>query len=379
MNTSVKIVLKLDYTKKDGTQNVRLRLTINRKVKYFPLQVYIFPKHFINGKVSLSDPGHFNKNLLLDKFLNKANKIIFDARINESSLTFDSFERNFSNNIYGSKSFYDFVDLQIEKLEGKLTPGSLKGYHDQKNKLKQFRPTLQFKDIDRSFIEQYETFLIKKRKNNSNTITKSMKFIKSILNKAKVEEIIKDNVFDNIPIGRTEGNREFLTRDELNKLEILYYNNKLKANWANVLRYFLFSCYTGLRYSDIKGLKFNDIKDDNKYISVKMIKTKKPVIIPLIDKAKLLLQQPSFKMQRAFNVLSDQPTNRYLKEIMKVAGINKSISFHCARHTFATLSKSLGMDYDVISKILGHTDIKTTKIYAKYEYDFLDKEMGKWG
>ena len=113
MNTSVKIVLKPDYTKKDGTRNVRLRLTINRKVKYFPLYVYVLPKHFAKGKVSKSDPDHFQKNMLLDNFSIKAKKIIFDARINDSSITFDSFERNFTNNIYGSKSFYDFVDLQI--------------------------------------------------------------------------------------------------------------------------------------------------------------------------------------------------------------------------------------------------------------------------
>ncbi len=79
-----------------------------------------------------------------------------------------------------------------------------------------------------------------------------------------------------------------------------------------------------------------------------------------------------------FNVLTDQPTNRYLKDIVKEVKIKKKISFHCARHTFATLSNSLGIDYDVISKILGHTDIKTTKIYTKYEREYLSKEMEKW-
>ncbi len=83
-------------------------------------------------------------------------------------------------------------------------------------------------------------------------------------------------------------------------------------------------------------------------------------------------------MQKVFDVLTDQPTNRYLKEIMKVAKINKSISFHCSRHTFATVSKSNGIKYDVISKILGHTDIKTTKVYIKYEVSHLEKEMEKW-
>jgi len=109
-----------------------------------------------------------------------------------------------------------------------------------------------------------------------------------------------------------------------------------------------------------------------------MIKTKEFVTIPLIQKAKKLLPEASFGNQTVFHVLSNQPTNRYLKQVMNTVGITKKISFHCARHTFATLSKSQGIDYDVISKILGHTDIKTTKIYTKYERDYLSREMEKW-
>ena len=204
-----------------------------------------------------------------------------------------------------------------------------------------------------------------------------MKFIKSILNKAVLAGMIKENVFDKIPLGRTDGNREFLTINELESLSELYYKNELKPNKNNVLRYFLFCCYTGLRFSDIKNLRFNDILD-NKYLSIKMVKTKEKVTIPLTEKAKYLIPKSSFKMQYVFKVLHDQPTNRYLKDIMKVAEINKSISFHCSRHTFATVSKTLGMEYDVISRILGHTDIKTTKVYTKYEVSHLEKEMEKW-
>jgi len=377
MNTSIKIVLKSDYVKKDGTINVRLRLTIDRRVKYYPLNIYVLPKNFANGKILRGDPEFSNKNLLIDKFRIKANKIIFDFRLNDTPISFETFERDFSNKKYGSKSFFDFVDSLRSSLAGKLSPGTLKGYLDLSNKLKSFRPELRFNDIDMKFINQYELYLIKERKNNKNTVTKSMKFIKSILNKAVMEGIIKENIFDKITLGRTDGHREFLTIDELNLLNKLYYKNELKPNRNNVLRYFLFSCYTGLRYSDIKNFRFRNIKD-NKYISIKMLKTKEYVIIPLNEKAKQLLPGKGFDPQPVFKVLSDQPTNRYLKEIMMVAGIRKHISFHCARHTFATISKSFGLEYDVISKILGHTDIKTTKVYARYELYHLEKEMEKW-
>lgn len=76
--------------------------------------------------------------------------------------------------------------------------------------------------------------------------------------------------------------------------------------------------------------------------------------------------------------MTDQATNRYLKEIMLTAEIPKHISFHCARHTFATIGIEIGMRLDIISKILGHTDLKTTQIYSKYSIAVKRKEMEKW-
>jgi len=377
MNPTLKIVIRSDYTKKDGTKNLFLRLTIKSKVKYFPLYIYVKPDYFKNGHVSKGDIVHFRKNTLINQALNKANDIIYDYRINEKQLTFDSFANDFFNTIYGSKSFYEFFDSQVPELKKELSWNTIKSYISQINKLKQYKPKLLFTEINIKFIKGYELFLMSNRNNNKNSVNKSLKIIKSILNRAIRQGIIKENVFNNIPIRTVEAVREYLTINELQNLEQLYYSGTLKSNITNVLRYFLFCCYTGLRYSDIKNLRFDDLQD-NKYISIKMIKTKRDVIIPLIDKAKNLIPVKHFDKQKVFKVYTSQPTNRYLKEIMNTAGISKQISFHCARHTFATVSKSLGIDYDVISKLLGHTDIKTTKIYTKYETDYLDKEMKKW-
>lgn len=375
-NCTIKIVQR-DYTRKDKTKNTFLRLTLNRKLKYFPLNVYANPNHFKSGIITKVDPDHEDKSNLIEHYRLKAQKIIHTLRITDQLITFDRFSQEFESNFINKDSFYEFVHDQIQLLDGKLTKGTLKNYNDQINKMKEFKSDLSFSEIDLRFIYRYEQYLINTRKNNKNTVVKSIIFVKQILNKAVSQNFIEENPIQDYKLKRIVGEREFLTVEELGKLEELYNNETLKKNRQNVLKYFLFSCYTGLRYQDVKNLRFKDIKEGS-LISIQMGKTKEFVNIPLTKKAKSLVPKKGFENQTVFNVLTDQPTNRYLKDIIKEVKINKKISFHCARHTFATLSKSLGIDYDVISKILGHTDIKTTKIYTKYEREYLSKEMEKW-
>lgn len=375
-NCTIKVVQK-DYTKRDKTKNVFLRITINRRHKYFRLNIFTNPNHFRSGIISKADPEHEDKNNLIEHFRLKAQGIVHNLRITDQLISFDRFRQEFESNYINKDSFYDFVEDQIQLLDGKLTKGTLKNYNDQVNKMKEFKSDLSFSEIDLRLIYKYEQYLINTRNNNKNTVVKSIIFVKQILNKAVAQNIIEENPIQDYKLKRIVGEREFLSSEELSKLEELYSKKTLKKNRQNVLKYFLFSCYTGLRYQDVKNLRFKDIKEGD-LISIQMGKTKEFVNIPLTKKAKNLIPEKGFENQTMFNVLTDQPTNRYLKDIIKEVNINKKISFHCSRHTFATLSKSLGIDYDVISKMLGHTDIKTTKIYTKYEREYLSREMEKW-
>jgi len=152
---------------------------------------------------------------------------------------------------------------------------------------------------------------------------------------------------------------------------------------SHLLRRWIFTCYTGLRYQDIKDLKFCDLKKENHLgkekimIRIKMHKTQDDVSISLPHQAIALLGE-GFQNQRVFKVNANQVTNRYLKEISKEAGIDKVITFHCARHTFATISLSIGIRLEVVSKLLGHKDLKTTMIYTKIMDDMKIKYMEKW-
>jgi len=260
---------------------------------------------------------------------------------------------------------------------------TFKSYKAQISKLKRFNEQISFSDLTPDFIHKYKIFLREELGNNENTTNKSLRILKVFINWAIEDELMEKNPFSRIKTKHVDGKREFLNNYELKKLQDLYNRGTLKTNLHNVLQYFLFSCYTGLRYTDIKELKFKSIKkrtiDDNNVdiIEIFMHKTKMPVSIPITARARNIMPKKYSKNQYVFKVLTNQKTNQNLKEIIKIAGIDKNISFHSARHTMATTVLEMGIPIEVISKILGHTKLKTTQIYAKVNDGLKYKEMMK--
>ena len=215
------------------------------------------------------------------------------------------------------------------------------------------------------FWKQYDSYLISLG-NNENTRWKAFRTIKTFINKAIDDGLLKTDPLKKIKVHKPEGNRMFLTQVEVKTLEKIY-SGFLTKDLKTVLRYFLFSCYTGMRYSDVLNLKNSNIcfEKDNVHVSVIQQKTGKQVVIPLGKKAMKYLPEIGLPNQPVFNVYCNQVTNRLLKDIMKLAVINKTISFHCARHTFATIALEVSGDIAAVSKLCGHTKISTTQIYAK--------------
>ncbi|HAF30563.1 MAG TPA: hypothetical protein DCG75_16085 [Bacteroidales bacterium] len=375
LNAYKKIILRTDFTKKDGTNPICLRVTINRKVRVYSLNISVNQndwneKGFVKKTHTLSQ----TYNLDIQNALNKASKIIFDYSLENKNLTFSDFKKLFLKPDINSSSFYEFMEIQIKKTKGVFSPETIRTHEAHLSKLRKFKSQLLFEEINQEFIEVYKKYMIVTLDNMPNSVSKSLAVLKSMLNKAISEGYIKENPFKNIPIQGIKGNREFLTKEEFSKLEAIDQTNLNKPQ-KNVLKYFLFSCYTGLRYQDIKNLKHKHI--DGKMIKITMNKTKHQVKIPLIENAKKLIEEKDPEMH-IFRVFANQVTNRYLKEIMSEAKINKRISFHCARHTFATIGIELGIPIEIISDLLGHSDLKTTKIYSNI-LDYKKEEyMKKW-
>lgn len=222
------------------------------------------------------------------------------------------------------------------------------------------------REVDAEYFEGFFRYLEK------NEISQSTIYAYYSTLRTQFNNAYKNNLVVESPFGKMQNNqkpkkpdthREYLTLEEITRLMDAPIRKDVIA------RAFLFACFTGLRLSDIEALTWEKIrKTDNGYqVEATQIKTKRLVSIPLSENAlNQLSARPKDEKQRVFATLPTRTEiNKTLKEWCKRAGINKHISFHCSRHTCATLMLTYGVDIYTVSSILGHTNIDTTQIYAK--------------
>jgi len=227
-----------------------------------------------------------------------------------------------------------------------------------------------FNQIDKKWLEDFKEYLIKKaetpakKKLSQNTQSSYFNKVRAALREALKEEIIQRNPADSVDgIKPGEPEREFLTYDELIAM------SKAECEIEIMKKAFLFSALTGLRWSDINKLIWSEIqhsKEIGNYIRFTQKKTKGTETLPFNEDALKLLGKRGAPKDRVFEGLKYSAWhNLKLQQWAMKAGISKTITFHCARHTYATLQLTLGTDIYTVSKLLGHKDLSTTQIYAK--------------
>ena len=242
---------------------------------------------------------------------------------------------------------------------------------------------ISLKEIGHMFITDFENYLRTESKCNENTTAKFMQTFKMIVIIAKNNGWIYTDPFSNYKIRLKRVDRGYLTDAELQKIMKKKFPTK---RLEQVRDLFLFSCYTGLSYVDVsyvdvKELKASDIRisfDGKPWIMTHRHKTDTPVNVPLLKIPQAILQKYEGQLPKGqlLPVLSNQKLNSYLKEIADLCGINKNITFHLARHTFATTTTlAKGVPIETVSKMLGHTNIETTQIYARITNEKIRKDM----
>lgn len=227
------------------------------------------------------------------------------------------------------------------------------------------------RDLNHPFITGYEFFLKSVRNIEHNTAMGTIKKLKKIVRICVANDWIDKDPFMNYKVKIRQTNRPFLLQDELDRIVNL---RTLTDRLSRVRDIFVFSCYTGLSYADVQKLNLHDIvhgDDGETWIHTTRIKTDTATRVPLLPQAIKIIDAYKNHPQcvnkgKLLPVMSNQKMNEYLKEISERCDINKKMTFHTARHTFATtVTLTNGVPIETVSKMLGHKDLKTTQQYAK--------------
>jgi len=279
---------------------------------------------------------------------------------------------------YNLTEIYRYHNDQFEKLVGlEFSNGTHKKFKSALKSLEAFiewkfdKKDVSLTQINHKFITDYEFYLKSIQKLQHNSAMGNIKKLKKIIRQCVANNWLDKDPFKSYKITTKETHRNFLLKEEL---EVLI-DKKISVQRLDQVRdIFLFSCYTGLSYSDVMMLAPKDISigvDGEQWIFTTRIKTDTGSRIPLLPIAKSILEkyskEPSIvNSERLLPNLSNQRLNSYLKEIGDICGFNKELTFHCARHTFATtVTLNNGVPIETVGKMLGHKTLRTTQIYAK--------------
>lgn len=284
---------------------------------------------------------------------------------------------------------FDDHNEQLSGLVGRdFAPATLVKYLSTRKHLAEFiktkykRDDIALNEVSQMFVKNFEYFLKVTKNCVNNTTVKYMKNLKKVVNIGKANELIQHDPFANIRFQWDEVDLAFLTEDELSHLM----TKKFGVERISTIRdIYVFCCFTGLAFIDVQNLKKSDIVEQNGqlWIKKKRQKTKNLCSIPLLEPALRIIEKYKDysevrQVDKLLPVTSNQKMNAYLKEIADLCNIDKHLTTHTARHTFAT-TVTLGnqISMEVVSKMLGHSSINMTKRYARVVDDLINKDMQK--
>lgn len=375
---------------KKGLMPIMMRITLYGQRINFPTHISTEEKTWDKDKQEIKGNTELNNkyNQYLLNLKNKAWEIYNDSLKNDTELT----TKQVKDYIHGiHKSTYTLIevlDYHINLLKARvgndIAAATVKKYETSKRKVQQF--LLQEKKVEDiflselnfQFINELDLFMRVKQGLKNNGVVKNMQQLKSTIRIAMNNEWLTKDPFAKYQCKITEPKRVFLTQEEL---QILEQTPLPSERLIKVRDVFVFSCYTGLAYADVSKLNRLHIQEINgqQWIILDRTKTKNQSVIPLLPKAQGILNKYQTQVNgKLLPVPSSQNMNKYLKEIAGIAGIEKNLSYHAARHTFAsTVTLNNGVDISTVSAMLGHKMLKTTQIYAKVNMQKIFNDVEK--
>jgi len=354
---SIKLYQIKNKLRPDGTATIYYVLSKDSKRKYISTKTHLLPKHFDNVKGVVSGGSEKNKlNPFFQLQLGRLQEIVRELISDKHEPSFEKVEARFNNNT--GSDFITFALSELEKEKGTREYKTYKGYKNRLENLKKFQETIPFNSITHDFLTTLKQHFIRKNR-KTNGYYQDFAVIKKFYRIAVSKGYAKGNPFENFVMETEDTVRSWLMREELKKLGSLLEGDKITDAEKNTLRHFLFSCYSGIRFGDKKAFNADYVVDGK--IQFRQGKTNNPVVIPFIAQTEALLP---YILARKLKQ-SGSRVNKDLKNCMKQAGIQKVITFHSSRHTFAVNSIMAGVDIITVRDWLGHTSVTTTEVYAK--------------
>lgn len=307
-------------------------------------------------------------NLIVSNLKARVNDILVKFRLRNQALTKDIFMREY-NNPSDYKTFHDFVKEHMKTYSRRIEMGTFKHHLSCMKKFKAYNELLQFRDLTPDYLTDYLIYMKKELGNTEITAQRNMSTIKIYVTAAYRKGYIEENPFQEFHIKRIKSDVDYLTEEELMQFVQLYYQRTLPEKLQLTLAFFLFMCFTSMHITDARMFCIEQVNNDVlTYYRVKNRNCKpEPIKIPMPVPAEKLLEEWAEGREegRLFrNVQCDQVVNRQLKAIAKELGINKKISAKTGRHTFATIYLRKTKDLSSLQKLLGHSNIRETMIYA---------------
>lgn len=356
---TIKLLLRKNKKNKLGHHPVYIRITINRKQSFISTSYYIHKSHWDekNERVKDAHPLAASINNDIIKKKKEVMDNLFNASIQNPNLTASAIKEL---TVMGEDRtcIFSFAERYKKEVEGKREKSTLDNWGTHLKKLEDFNGSrkLDFQAITKDFLTSFEIHLRGasvdrvKGRNPNNYIHAIMKTIKTLFNAARKAELINNYPFKNYEMPKpTPGKKQRLTLAELDKWEEFVRGTKVKR-YKECGAWFLFGCYTGLRVSDWHNFDEESVHKD--YISIEAIKNKERVAIPIHERLKRALDMvrvTPLKKRR-------QEINLVLKEICEELEIKKSISSHCARHSYAiTMCAERGISAETCAKLMGIT------------------------
>lgn len=346
---------------------VQAEALLNQRKVYFKTNIYLKPEHWDKQTSQVCNHPQANDlNTMLFEFVLHLQAIELSLWKRGIPVTLSLLKDAIKKDKPVNVTFPVFAKIYVQESDRKRS--TKENLLTTITVLQEFRPGLDFKDITYTFLKDFEVHL-KEKGNSVNTVAKHMRQLRTLVNEAINQGYIPSDAypFRKFKIKQEKGRKEFLTPDELRKLENLQVSDK---RLRHVLDAFLFCCYTGLRYSDFCQLTPENIIRVNgkRWLYFKSVKTDVEIRLPL----HLLFEGKALAVLERYDIVTDfakigpnSEANKYLAQLATLARIRKHITYHTARHTCATLLVHQGVPITTVQKLLGHTSVRTTEVYSE--------------